>query len=681
MEQSHLDEVLAFIEMARPPRRRTVSEWVEQEIILPPTGPYKRQPFLMDRQPWTRHWFWAIDSGRWTEFDLSGPSQSGKTLSGFVALLCYYLFEMGETVILGVPNMDMATDKWEKDIKPVIEATRYKDLLPVKGPGSRGAMTKTFNLRNGASIRWMTYEDSEKAVAGFTARVVFFTEVNAAASVKGGSEEGDRIAQIRARTNSFGMRARIFMECTQTTTEGRIYKEIAAGTDSRLALHCPHCHHYVQLERKHLVGWKDAEDARAALDRSSYMCPDCQCLWSTEDRVTANLEAVLVHKGQTVRPDGTVEGPEPRALTFGMTYTAPNNLFTTAGMIGRDEWAKEHSDEADEDAKERALCQFQWGIPYQPGDQRQTKLKASDIMARQDGSLARGEVPEWCEATLFGCDIGKWLGHWVVIAFGEGARCHVVDYGRIEFPADTMGEEQAILTGLRAFRDETLVQGWGGRQVDACMIDSRYQGDQVKAFCRESGPTYWPTAGYGATQRGAFVRYTHPGKKGPNIQGIGLQYHVVKGPPPTGYRVVNVNADFWKSFVDARWRTPMGEPGSMSLFKGGDKYEHIGFCKHQTSEHREEEFVPERGTVTVWRADSPNNHHLDATAIACAGSYGVGIRLNGPTKTRPEHKARPAVTPQAPARDVPEPQYPQYPQQAHRFTTPDGRPFLVTERN
>ena len=40
-------------------------------------------------------------------------------------------FRLGETVICGLPDMDMAADKWREDILPAIERSRYRDLLPV----------------------------------------------------------------------------------------------------------------------------------------------------------------------------------------------------------------------------------------------------------------------------------------------------------------------------------------------------------------------------------------------------------------------------------------------------------------------------------------------------------------------------------------------------------------------
>lgn len=90
-------------------------QFAESEIIIP-DGPLRGRQFRCDRQPYTGLWFQAVDSGHWNRYVATGPTQSGKTLSCFIIPLLYHLFEMEETVICGLPDMDMAGDKWREDI-------------------------------------------------------------------------------------------------------------------------------------------------------------------------------------------------------------------------------------------------------------------------------------------------------------------------------------------------------------------------------------------------------------------------------------------------------------------------------------------------------------------------------------------------------------------------------------
>src|SRR4051812_43022676 len=99
----------------RAPRLRTMREFAEQEIVVP-TGPFAGLRFNCARQPFTRLWFEQIESGRWRRVATTGPSQTGKTLLAFVIPTLYHLFEVAETVIIGLPSLDIAGDKWTDDI-------------------------------------------------------------------------------------------------------------------------------------------------------------------------------------------------------------------------------------------------------------------------------------------------------------------------------------------------------------------------------------------------------------------------------------------------------------------------------------------------------------------------------------------------------------------------------------
>src|SRR4051812_4294071 len=105
----------------RTPRLRTLREFAEQEIVLP-TGPYAGMRFNCARQPFSRLFLEQADAG-WRRIASTGPSQSGKTLLSFVTPSLYHLFEVQETVIVGLPSMDMAGDKWTEDLLPVIQAS------------------------------------------------------------------------------------------------------------------------------------------------------------------------------------------------------------------------------------------------------------------------------------------------------------------------------------------------------------------------------------------------------------------------------------------------------------------------------------------------------------------------------------------------------------------------------
>lgn len=676
-KSSLVDELRHSVRRARAPRLRTMREFAEQEIVIP-TGPFAGRRFRCAVQPFNRLWFDQVGSGRWSRHWATGPSQATKSFTCFIVPMLYHLFEIQEAVICGLPDMDMAGDKWERDLVPVIEASRYRDLMPVRGGGSRGGKVELITFRNGVPLKFMSGGGRDKSRAHYSARVLVITEADALDESGLGSVEADKITQLRARLRSWGDRAVEYGECTLTTEEGRTYREIAAGTQSRIVLPCPHCRVYVIPEREHVQGWQDAADELEAVAKSHFCCPDCGKPWSEGERVAANQACRLVHRGQSIDRAGRVRGDPPRTRTLGFRWSAAHNLFRTSASFGADLWRAQH--DRDEENAEKELCQFVFAVPYQPPILEAAPL-SRDGLVRRTARWPKGFICDWAEFVTVGVDLGKRLGHWAVLAARADGACHLADYGCFEVRSDELGVERATLVALREFRDVVLV-GWarsegGPRVPDQVWIDSGWaeQTDTVYGFCREpeSARTmtpnrrrFWPTKGYGAGQdRHRF--YHRPKKTGPVVVKIGEGYHISRLQAKRTY-LVEVDADFWKSWVHERLTLelpPEGDPaapvaGVMTFYQGAATNEHRTLAHHLTAEKQVEEFVAGKGTVRRWALVRRNNHWLDAIYNAAAAAHFCGVRVV--------------------KESVPEPGTPEPPAAPSRLTMPDGRPYLITER-
>lgn len=590
-------------------------QFAEEEIVLP-TGPYQGQRFRVSRQPWTGLYFDEVDSGRWRRSNVTGPSQAGKTLIGSAIPVAYHLFEYCETTIYGAPTMDMAADKWQQDILPVIVASRYRDLLPDRGAGSKGGKVGSIQFKHGPTLRFMSGGGDDKVRAGFTARVGVLTETDGMDEAGGSSRETDKVGQIEARTNAYGNGARIYLECTTSTEEGRTWKELKQGTDSRIVLPCIHCAAWVTPEREHLVGWQDATSVVEAAEKSMLVCPSCGGIWDEADRETANQKAKLVHRGQEVAPDGTIIGLVPRTNTLGFRFTAVNNLLVSMSRVAEEEWSAPRN--TDSTLADRKLRQFYWTLPSESESITLTELDVMTI-AKRISDVPRGRIPVDTRKLTIGIDVGKWLCHWVLLAFRDGGTPHVAEYGRLEVPSQSMAEELAIMNTLRRFRDEVCKIGWPSLAENTSnllsnltLVDSGNWESTVVAFCQESGVGFLPSKGFGVQQLGRRKIMHEPG------------YEAVK--QSAGHVLVEINADHWKTQVHARIQTPTGQPGGLTLFHGTPT-EHLSFAKHLTAEKRVEEFIAGRGLVTRWEAINRNNHFLDALALAMVAGHGVGEKV------------------------------------------------------
>ena len=687
-------ELRALAREARAARYRTRRQWAEDEIVLPPDGPTANERFRSRRQPFTGLFLDAVDSGRWTEINMTGPSQSGKTLTGSVIPVLYHLFELRENVIFGLPDENMAADKWREVLLPAIERTRYKDLIPKLGQGSRGGdKFVAIKFANGATLRFMTGGGRDKQRAGFTARVLVISEADGMDEAGTTSREANKVAQLKARTKAFSARTGrpplVYSECTVSWDTGYTWQTHQRGTCTRIVLPCPHCGHWVTPEREHLRGWQDAPSEVDAYEQAHFCCPACGQAWTEDARDQANRRALeahaLLHRGQEIVPldewrrsnEGKppeladpirqldehwgIIGPLPKTFCFSLRYSAVNNILKSAGDFAAGEWVAARA--TDQEAANREQCQFVWATPPPRPEVDVTPLDPQIVGTRMH-SAPRGYIPDEGRWLTMAIDVGKWALHWLGIAWREDATGHVFDYGIVDVHSEDRSERDigiAVLMALREFRDRVVLHGWasarGPRIPDQVWVDSRYQAPAVLAFCRESRrlpalnrECFRPTLGFGAGQQRTRP-YMRPRSTGTTVLRIGEEYHFVRLKDEFVVRV-EVNADYWKDWVHQRSTQPL------TLFQAMPD-EHIKLSHHLTAEVRRERFVAGKGLVVTWDRVRRQNHWLDCAYNAAAAGHCCGARLV------PDAAALAAPVAPPPPRTL---------------RMPDGRPFFITER-
>jgi len=341
----------------------------------------------------------------------------------------------------------------------------------------------------------------------------------------------------------------------------------------------------------------------------------------------ADQRARIVHKGQSLDEDGALVGDPPATDTLGFRWSAVKNLFLTAGEVAADEWRASHT--PDEENAEREMRQFVWCLPVVPDKQDETAVDATALMSRT-APLARGIVPVDVEYLTAAVDIGKFLVHWIVVAWSPKARGHVVDYGRIEVPSDDLGVEQAVLIALREFRDLTN-DGWSvgteegeKRRPDLTYIDAGYMTSVVYAFTREEGEKFKPAIGRGAAQQ-RHQWYNRPTQTGSVVRHIGEGYHL-NWLRSEKLKLVEIDADHWKTWVHQRLVSPLDSDGAMTLFEAPPQ-QHLALAKHLTAEVKTEEFVAGKGVIVKWERLRRQNHWFDALYNVCAAGHYCGVRL------------------------------------------------------
>ena len=267
--------------------------------------------------------------------------------------------------------------------------------------------------------------------------------------------------------------------------------------------------------------------------------------------------------------------------------------------------------------------------------------------------LDRGQLPANASCITAAIDLGKYLCHWVVVAWWKGAGGCVIDYGRAEVTGtdramDNEASEPMIYRALLNWRDELLQKEYvdaagSARKVDTVFIDSGTFTDAAYQFVRDvHGAPFFVTKGIGKYRD----KTTETDKIRP-----GNHFHA-SYQEAQGLWLYELDTDYWKQFVHERFLTPTFDEqnflrrGALSLFVQPNDRKHTSYAQHIVAEELVSEFKEGKGVKTYWNKVSENNHWLDATYMAAAAASARGIYLLSPTADAPNG---PSVTPRAKA--------------------------------
>ena len=596
---------------------------------MPPGGPNAAERFRSRKQPFAALFLNQIDAAErgevpWTDFMWTGCTQSGKTTLALIVMM-YFLFELEENVIFGIPTIKLSGKKFTRDIKPIIMSSRYAVLMPSRGPGSQGGTSvAAIYFRNGTSLTFMASGGGREERSGDTTRCLIVTEADSFSEQDEQGGEGRKIDQLIARTHSHGHRRRVFTECTTTTEDAYIWDTYThKSSESKIVSQCPACSVWVRPEREHLIGWQEATSQIEAGRLAKWVCPSCGILLGEEQRQEMVSGSKLIHKGQTIAADGTIAGPVPDTRTLGFRWNAwDNRLAWTTAFIAE----TEHDASKAEDSESAGITmdQFHWAKPRKSSETNAIKLDSATVRKKKVAKLTRGLVPADTSQMVLASDIGKKLCYWTLLARRASGGLHVVDYGCEITPDQTLPPEKSIPLMLSNLRDKAEdgwpIQGEPGMFVpDLVGVDSGYEQDVVFACVREFGSRYRSVRGQGFAQgqRGEDTSYHEPKKTNTNLRAVGEGFYV-EWLPEKRVEQNYLSADHFKTKLHEAVIIPHDQPGAFTLFDASEA-DHQSFSNHLTAEQMKEvtEFRDGQWIIRkVWRKVKSVNHWLDSTSYS-----------------------------------------------------------------
>ena len=299
----------------------------------------------------------------------------------------------------------------------------------------------------------------------------------------------------------------------------------------------------------------------------------------------------------------------------------------------------------------RSECQ---NDPPQP-DLEDGELTRDRIQKKQHGQ-PKGVVPNEAEKLVVDVDVqGEYL-YYTILAGSTKFDAFVIekaafpDQKRKYFSKNKLfhkfsdrykgtNEEGRIYRGILEFLAwifgrEFNRHGDGARiPIDVLGIDTQWNSDIVQRAIRDFGdPRVFAYSGYGIGPTRAPM---DTWKKKPGDQ-KGVHWHLRAA--EAGVRRFVSDVNFWKSFVEQHLLIPIGQEGSLSLYKVKTPKDHALYADHIKAEVGS--FVVDEGSgrrVRVWKQiPGQDNEGLDTLAGACALLSYAGASCLGASPKKPK---------------------------------------------
>lgn len=278
------------------------------------------------------------------------------------------------------------------------------------------------------------------------------------------------------------------------------------------------------------------------------------------------------------------------------------------------------------------------------------RLQKREVQARAT-NVPRGVVPLGHDTLTAFIDCQEKLLFWLVASWSQSFGGHVVAYGTypdqsvsffeashakrtLALASNGAGFEASLSAGLEAATVAIMGREWqredgAAMRVRQLLIDANWgqSTTTVRTFARRSAfaASILPSHGRGI---GASGRPLTDGGKSRGDR-MGLNWRI--GQVSAGQRSAMYDTNWWKSFVAARLRLPLGDPEAIALCHG----QHELLAEHLTAEYPVR--TEARGRVVdEWKVQGRDNHWLD-----CLVGSAVAASIAGLSPAATEAGSRP----------------------------------------
>lgn len=613
------------------PESITVSEWADEFRVLDERTSAEPGSWRTSRTPYLREVLDAWADPWVEEITLMFSTQVGKTET-LLNCLGYVIDQDPGPTMMVQPIENMAKEFSYNRVRPMLEIS---PALARHLPAREDDLTK-LEMRLERMSLYFAGANSPAGLASRPIRYLLLDEVDKYPKFSG--READPIKLSRERTKTFWNR-KIVKVSTPTTREGYIFREYERGDRRRYHVPCPHCGRY-QVLAFGAVKWPEGASADEIAEGRLAWAECTACGGRIEERHKGRMLGlgVWAPEGCEVGPDGAVRGAchaSHRSYWLSALYSPWVSFSEVAAEFLR---SKGHPE---------LLMNFINSWLAEIWEERTREQKPAQLKAlRLD--YAEGVVPDGALLLSAGVDVQESCFYLVIRAWGYHEESWLVRASRLETWDD-------VFVALVQTHYARAGSGQGAPVRMAC-VDSGYNAPGTYEFCRRRLDLLRPTKGQqrlaGAPVRASKIDVYHFGGK--------------QITPPGGLVLYHLDTTFLKDKLSRLMDRNPEQPGGWHLFAEASEDYLTQMCSEQKVIKRNKRTgvaVEEWGLAPGHRA----NHYWDCEVYALAAAEMRGVSALRPAGVASIYKPAGRSSSSSGGGN-------------RGFTTPDGRPFVATER-
>ena len=564
----------------RPPGKKTVSQWADENRVLSLSESSKPGPWRTDYVPYLREVMDAFNDTDVEEIVFIKSTQFGGT-EAILNMIGSAICQDPGPMLLVYPQKELAEWISEHRIQPMI-----KNCKELKKRYDENSKRLDLTFTGGISVG-IVGANSPSDLASRPIRYVFLDEEDKYPIQAG--KEASPAALAMERQKTYPANKKTVRVSTPVFESGPTWQNwLKADTQMECFVKCPHCEAGWTFKMRQLK-WPDGSNADQARKEAFYVCEECGCLITDAER----MDMIRRCKWKAVKTNGS-----RRRIAFRI-----NAFYSPLLRFG--DIASNFLDSKDQPQLLQNFINSWLGEPFKEVER---ELDAERLLKERQSMYREKVVPPYTVMLTGGVDVQRSCFYWVIRAWRANMTSYNIAHGKVF----TWNEIEEVMNA--EYRDPK-----GGRyQVNLCCVDSGDQTDDVYDFCAINRE--WAVPIKGSSNR--MITKYRPSK----IDRDGLSQ---------GMTLLMIDTDYYKDMIFSRVLRDEDD-GGWFLYDGCDPE----YAEMITAEQKVISRVRGR-LISRWeqKATGNANHYLDCEVYAACAADVFGIRTLHANQARREQNA------------------------------------------